>query len=129
MDYATMFGQNQFQPECSVPQAFPIVNNIAQVSNGICFLVGFAFLIQLNAWSTLSVILINPSLSNRLFAAFGFISATMPIAPAITAAFGWAPHIPPKPEVTRSKHFSIRTVYLNFLPAFNTVIVVPWTIP
>ena len=62
--------------------------------------------------------------------ALGLISATTPIAPAITAALAWAPLMPPRPLVTKT--FPARPsspVFRYFLPAFRRVMVVPWTIP
>ena len=53
-------------------------------------------------------------------------SAQTVMQPAMFPAFGWAPIIPPKPEVTKRPPFGL---LLIFLKAFKTVIVVPWTIP
>ena len=57
-------------------------------------------------------------------------SAVTETQPAMSAALGWAPLMPPRPEVTKSRPFRTSGLSPNFMrPAFSTVLNVPCTMP
>lgn len=64
-----------------------------------------------------------------MFKAFSFISATTHIPPPILVALGYAPDIPPKPEVTNTFPSKDGLVGSYNLEACLTVIAVPCMMP
>ena len=79
------------------------------------------------AWSALVVISSTQPCLWRLYAAFALISAVILTTPAILAAFGCAPDMPPKPAVTKSLPSGPPVDFMR--AAFKTVMVVPCTMP
>ena len=130
-DYAARFGQNPnlhlYSHQQAVPRGPPHCHG-----KPVILLLSF-FAHPASERISLSRLLYTSSTHPwlwRVFSARGFTSAMTQTPPAMTVAFGWAPDMPPSPEVTKSLPARSPLRFpLTFRPALRTVMAVPWTMP
>jgi hypothetical protein len=101
-DYEVMFGHYPSRSGCFLGQILPNIYYIAQISDGYYFIIGFR-----QSDSAHQVVCLLPTSLTSLGCGvcvlfLGFTSAQTVMQPAILPALGWAPLMPPKPEVTNN---------------------------